>query len=84
MLTSAESVEELEPAEAAGAQASPLTPRQLEVLRLICEGRPNKTIARELSISDATVKLHVSAILQALGVRNRTEAVLEASRRGLF
>lgn len=63
---------------------SRLTQRQLEVLRLMSEGAPNKIIARELDISEATVKLHVSAILQALGVRNRTEAALEASRRQLL
>lgn len=62
---------------------SGLTERQLEVLRLMSDGRPNKIIARELGITEATVKLHVSAILQALDVHNRTEAVLEAARRGL-
>ncbi|MGD8591123.1 MAG: response regulator transcription factor [Chromatiales bacterium] len=63
---------------------SSLTQRQLEVLQLLSEGRPNKTIARQLGITEATVKLHVSAILQALRVRNRTEAVLEATRRRLL
>jgi DNA-binding NarL/FixJ family response regulator len=60
-----------------------LTNRQLDVFRLLAEGLPNKLIARRLGLSEATVKLHVSAILRALGVRNRTEAVLQASRLGL-
>ncbi|WP_040839364.1 response regulator [Thiothrix nivea] len=59
-----------------------LTPRQQAVLRLMAKGLPNKSIARELHCSDGTVKLHVSAILRALHVRNRTEAVLAASRLG--
>lgn len=61
-----------------------LTQRQLEVLQLMSRGRPNKIIARELGISEATVKLHVSAILHTLQARNRTEAVLEATRRRLL
>lgn len=66
-----------------GFPGSKLTNRQMEVLCLLAKGLPNKSIARKLDLSDATVKLHVSAILRALGVRNRTEAVLEASRRRL-
>jgi len=61
-----------------------LTARQQRVLELLAEGLPNKLIARELSLSDATVKLHVSAILRELGVRNRTEAVVLASQLGLL
>ncbi|MDO8422918.1 MAG: response regulator transcription factor [Parvibaculum sp.] len=57
-----------------------LTPRQAEVLIEIGKGRSNQEIARELGISVATVKLHVNAILQALGVRNRTEAAIIALR----
>lgn len=57
-----------------------LTPRQSEVLIEIGKGRSNQEIARELGISVATVKLHVNAILQALGVRNRTEAAIIALR----
>lgn len=57
-----------------------LTPRQQAVLRLMAKGLPNKSIAKELHCSDGTVKLHVSAILRALHARNRTEAVLAASR----
>jgi DNA-binding NarL/FixJ family response regulator len=57
-----------------------LTPRQNEVLAELGKGRSNLEIARELGISIATVKLHVNAILQALGVRNRTEAAIIALR----
>lgn len=61
-----------------------LTQRQLEVLVLLAEGLSNKAIARQLGIVEATVKLHVSAILRELGARNRTEAVMAARDRGLL
>ena len=57
-----------------------LTPRQHDVLRELARGMPNKLIARELDISEATVKVHLLAIFRALGARNRTEAVLVAQR----
>jgi len=57
-----------------------LTPRQREVLRLLAEGKPNKVIARELDISEATVKVHLLSVFRALGARNRTEAVVIAQR----
>lgn len=57
-----------------------LTPRQRDVLNELGKGRSNQEIARVLGISVATVKLHVNAILQALGVRNRTEAAIVALR----
>ena len=57
-----------------------LTPQQLRVLMMLSDGLMNKQIAYELSISEATVKAHVSAILQKLGVDSRTQAVIAASR----
>lgn len=61
----------------------PLTPRELEVLALLAEGLPNKSIAVRLNISDQTVKFHVAAIYGKLGASNRTDAVRRAVRRGL-
>jgi Response regulator containing a CheY-like receiver domain and an HTH DNA-binding domain len=60
-----------------------LTHRQLEVLKLLLQGKPNKIIARELDLSEGTVKIHVAAIFKALGVSNRTEAAVAAQRFGL-
>lgn len=60
-----------------------LTPRQMEVLRCVIKGKPNKVIARELDLSEGTVKAHLSAVFQALGVRSRTEAVYAAANLGL-
>jgi DNA-binding CsgD family transcriptional regulator len=64
--------------------AARLTPRQLEVLALLCEGLPNKLIARRLNIATGTVKIHVSGILRELGVATRMQAVLAAGRYELF
>ncbi len=61
-----------------------LTPRELQVLRLMAEGQSNKTIAHELGISEHTVKFHVNAILGKLNVQSRTEAVVHATRLGLI
>jgi DNA-binding NarL/FixJ family response regulator len=61
-----------------------LTPRELEVLQLLAEGLPNKTIAFQLAISEHTVKFHVNAILGKLGAQSRTEAVVRATRLGLI
>lgn len=55
-----------------------LTERQVEVLRLLSQGKPNKLIGRALGISEGTVKIHLAAIFRALNVRNRTEAVVAA------
>lgn len=60
-----------------------LTERQRQVLGLLAKGKQNKLIARELGLSEHTVKIHVTAILKALGVANRTQAVLAAQRLGL-
>jgi DNA-binding NarL/FixJ family response regulator len=64
--------------------AEPLTGRETQVLELMAEGLPNKAIARELGISDQTVKFHVSSIAGKLGAANRTDAVRRAVRRGLI
>ena len=63
--------------------ASGLTPRQLDVLRLLLKGEPNKLIARQLGLTEGTVKIHIAAILRALQARNRTEAVIRARELGL-
>ena len=59
-----------------------LTPRELEVISLVSTGLMNKQIAYELGVSEATIKAHVSAILQKLGVDSRTQAVIMLSRIG--
>ena len=73
-----------------GAQAAHTSPRDLgltarhaQVLALILQGKPNKIICRELGLAEGTVKIHVAAILRALNVSTRTQAVIEASRLGL-
>ena len=60
-----------------------LTPRQLDVLALLCEGLPNKLIGRRLNISSATVKIHVAHILRALNVSSRLQAAIAALSLGL-
>jgi two-component system, NarL family, response regulator YdfI len=61
-----------------------LTPRELEVLSLLAEGKVNKEISSALEISEHTVKFHISSILDKLGVATRTEAVTTALRAGLI
>lgn len=61
-----------------------LTERELEVLRLLAQGMPNKEIATQLVISERTAKFHVSSIMSKLGATNRTEAVALAVQRGLI
>jgi len=65
------------------ADGSGLTGRQLDVLRLLMQGQPNKIIARELGITEGTVKIYVAALLRALRARNRTEAVVNARQLGI-
>jgi DNA-binding NarL/FixJ family response regulator len=60
-----------------------LTTRQMAVYRAATRGLSNKLIARQLDISESTVKAHLSAVYSALGVRNRTEAAYQASREGM-
>jgi DNA-binding NarL/FixJ family response regulator len=57
-----------------------LTPQQLNILRLVCEGKLNKQIAFDLAIAETTVKAHITAILRKLGVTSRTQAVLIAQK----
>ncbi len=61
----------------------PLTPRQMDVLKLIAKGQSNKIIAAELGLTEGTVKLHVTSILKSLKVYNRTGAIIEATKLGL-
>jgi DNA-binding NarL/FixJ family response regulator len=69
-------------AAAPGRAIERLTLRQIEALRLLGEGYTNKEIARALQITERTAKAHVAAIFEALGVDNRTQAVVEAQRLG--
>ena len=62
---------------------SELTPRETEILTFLANGQSNKSIARDLGISDGTVKLHVKAILRKLGVHSRVEAAVIAVEQGL-
>jgi DNA-binding NarL/FixJ family response regulator len=61
-----------------------LTPREIELLRLVAQGQSNKSIARSLSVSENTVKYHLRNILHKLDAQNRTEAVTQATRSGLL
>jgi two-component system, NarL family, response regulator LiaR len=67
-----------------GSEGTPLSPRELEVLRLIADGMGNKDIAATLEISLSTVKTHVQEILERLAVSDRTQAAVKALRQGLL
>ncbi len=69
-----------DPDEAAVERLSQLTPQQFRILELVCAGKLNKQIAYELSIAEATVKAHITAILRKLQVHSRTQAVLVAQK----
>jgi DNA-binding NarL/FixJ family response regulator len=60
-----------------------LSPRELDILRLICEGQSNKRIAEALGITEGTVKWHINIILSRLNVSDRTQAVVTALHRGI-
>jgi DNA-binding NarL/FixJ family response regulator len=60
-----------------------LSPRQHEVAQLLLKGNSNKVIARQIGVSEGTVKAHVSAIFQIIGARNRVDAVIIAARSGI-
>jgi DNA-binding NarL/FixJ family response regulator len=66
----------------AAERPDPLTPREVEILRLIAAGLNNREIADALGVAEGTVKNHTSSILSKLGVRDRTRAVLKALERG--
>ena len=59
------------------------TQRQSDVVKLLVQGKPNKLICRDLALSEGTVKVHVSAILRALNVHTRAQAIVELTRRGV-
>jgi DNA-binding NarL/FixJ family response regulator len=73
---------DLDPVPPVAPVAKAMTPRQREVLTLLVQGQSNKEIARNLGMPDSTVKVHVKAILQKLGVKNRTQAAIAAMRQG--
>jgi len=62
----------------------PLTARELQVLRLMADGLPNKLISARLGVTESTVKYHVNAILRKMDAQSRTEAVVRAGRMGLI
>ena len=66
-----------------GISGLPLSNREVEILRCLLDGDPNKVISRRLGIADATVKVHIKAILRKLRVQNRTQAAIWAANRGL-
>jgi DNA-binding NarL/FixJ family response regulator len=70
------------PGTGAGDDSSPLTLREIEVLRLVADGLTNAQIARSLDLSEKTVKSHVSNILAKLHLADRTQAAVYAYRRG--
>lgn len=79
----AASARDVRPSSRAPDGARDLTPREVEVLRMLAEGLANKQIAARLGISDHTVKFHVAAIFAKLRASSRTEAVMLGARRGL-
>ena len=61
-----------------------LTHRQNQVLGLVAQGMSNKQIAYEIGVSEATVKLHINALLRSVGATNRTQAVITAQKMGII
>lgn len=69
---------------AANVRTGSLSPRQIDVLRCLLQGKPNKVIARDIGIAEGTVKAHLWAVYQTLGVQNRAQAMYRAHELGLF
>jgi DNA-binding NarL/FixJ family response regulator len=67
-----------------GTLRDPLTPRELDVLRMLADGLSNKEVALQLHISEHTVKYHLSSVFGKLGVSSRTEAVMTGIQRGII
>ena len=67
-----------------GRQSKMLTSRQNQVLNLVAQGLSNKQIAYEIGVSEATVKLHINALLRSVGANNRTQAVITAQKMGII
>lgn len=67
---------------ARSSEPAPLTPREIEVLRMLAEGLGNKAIAQHLNLSEHTVKFHISSIFSKLDVSSRTEAVILGAKQG--
>lgn len=78
------SLAERSPLNAPAQKNAPLTPRQLEVLALLCQGLSNKLIARKLDMAENTVRVHVAAILVYFDVVSRSQAIIAAQRRGMI
>jgi DNA-binding NarL/FixJ family response regulator len=72
-----------EQAESASTISLGLSPRQLDVLRLLAAGQSNKQISRALGVAESTIKTHLNSLFQKLGVSRRSEALLAASELGL-
>lgn len=70
--------------QAANPLAEKLTPRELDMLKKLCEGKANKEIARELGIQEPTVKLHMKTLYRKINANNRTQAAMIAKEAGLF
>ena len=64
--------------------AAKLTPRELDMLKQLCEGKSNKEIARDLGIQEPTVKLHMKTLYRKIDAHNRTQAAMIAKEAGLF
>jgi NarL family two-component system response regulator LiaR len=76
-------LQELAPSAGADTDGEPLTPREVQVLQLVAQGYTNRQIGEELSISEATVRTHMSKILGKLNLGSRTQAALYALREGI-